>query len=123
MQFQTVTTGLAVLAIAAGSLILTPPRIEAANDKNTTQDERAGPRVPPALSFQQAASSGHCPKLMAVSGMLTAYSGAAWPVALADGVPAESSSLCSSGLVPECSSTKSTPEAVRMKSELSSTVT
>ena len=53
MQFQTVTTGLAVLAIAAGSLILTPPRIEAANDKNTTQDEKLkiqiGQQIVPAI--------------------------------------------------------------------------
>ena len=40
MQFQTVSTGFAALALAAGALILIQPHSQAANDKNTTQDEK-----------------------------------------------------------------------------------
>lgn len=40
MRFQTISTGLATLAIAAGTLILVQPHSQAANDKNTTQDEK-----------------------------------------------------------------------------------
>jgi hypothetical protein len=55
MKFQTVPTGLAALAVAAGTMILMQPHIQAANDKNTTQDEKLkiqiGQQIVPAISL------------------------------------------------------------------------
>src|SRR3954454_5877262 len=55
MRLTTVSTGVAFLAIAAGTLIVTSPRGEAANDKNTTQDEKLkiqiGQQVVPTISL------------------------------------------------------------------------
>src|SRR3954470_24432513 len=55
MQFQTVSTGLATLAIAASTLILMEPRGHAANDQNTTQDEKLkiqiGHQIVPAINL------------------------------------------------------------------------
>ena len=40
MQLTRFSAGVAFLAIAAGTLMITSPRSEAANDNNPTQDEK-----------------------------------------------------------------------------------
>jgi len=55
MKFQTVSTALATLAVAAGTLTLIQPRSQAANDKNPAQDEKLkiliGKVIVPAISL------------------------------------------------------------------------
>ena len=65
MEFQTVPTRLAALAVAAGTLILMQPHSQAANDKNTTQDEKLkiqiGQQIVPAISLNLSGQgSRHC---------------------------------------------------------------
>jgi hypothetical protein len=55
MCLKTVSTGVAFLAIAAGTLVMTSTRGEAANDKNATQDEKLkiqiGQQIVPTISL------------------------------------------------------------------------
>jgi hypothetical protein len=55
MHFKTLGAGAAFLTIAAGALMMTSPRSEAANDKNPTQDEKLkiqiGQQIVPAITL------------------------------------------------------------------------
>jgi len=55
MRLQTISAGVAFLAIGAGLFLISSPRSQAANDKNTTQDEKLkiqiGQQLVPAINL------------------------------------------------------------------------